>query len=181
MDGKQGGVSGSPFGGKRGTHMSQELGVFLRHLLLAVLILPTLGPASATDNAQVAEPSADEVTIEIGNTYPFGQTPAGASVSRSFRLVNKDTARPMRIYGFWIGQNLNRPEWGILEKPREDEWISPGGSAKLTILFIGSEPGAYKADISWYVEMKPVSEEDEDNFFMFKVTGEALEHQSPDK
>lgn len=161
--------------------MPRKPGVFLRLLLLAALILTTLGSARAASNAQVAEPDADDVVIEIGSTYSFGQAPVGASVTRSFRMVNQDTARSMRIYGVWIDQNFNHPEWAILEKPKEDDWISPEGSAKLTILFLGSKPGAHKARISWYVEMKPVSEEDKDNFFVFSVTGEALESQSPDQ
>lgn len=160
--------------------MPQKLGDLLRPLLLAVLIFSTPEAVSAA-NSQEAESGPDDVTIEIGSTYSFGQTPVGAPVSRSFQLVNKDTARHMRIYGFWINQDLQHPQWAIVRKPDEDYWIPPGQTMKLTIEFLAYVPGTHKASVSWYVEMKPVSEEDKDNFFVFSVTGEALESRNPEK
>lgn len=154
---------------------------FLGSLLLAALTLLAPGPASAATDTEAGEPGAEGVTIEIGSTYSFGPTPVGNLVSRSFQLINKDTARPMRIYGFWISQNFNQPTWAILEKPGEDEWLPPGATAELEIQFIASKPGEHKADVSWYVEMKPFAEGDEDNFFVFTVRGEALEGESPER
>lgn len=160
--------------------MRRKLGNVLRILLLATLILSVPGAARTASNAQTAKAGTDDVPIEIGSTYSFGQTHVGTSVSRSFRLENKDTTRSMRIYGVWIKEDPNHPQWAILQKPKEDDWIPPGGSAELTISFIAYEPGVHEAVFSWYVEMKPVSEEDEDNFFVFSVTGEALENQDPE-
>jgi len=155
--------------------MHPKLGGFLCLLWLLALVLLSSGPAGAA-TVQAAEPGADDMRIEIGSTYSFGQTPVGFTVSRTLRLVNEDKSRSMRIYGFWINQNENDQQWAITKKP--DGWIPPGESAELTILFVASRPGARNVLISWYVEMRPASEEeDKDNFFSFTATAEALEGQ----
>jgi hypothetical protein len=146
---------------------------FLRTLLLMALILPATGSTSAA-GPQKAGLSTDGKGIEIGSTFSFGQTPVGTEVSRSFRLVNEDPSRSMRIYGFWIDQDSAHEQWAITKKP--DGWIAPGESAELSLLWVAIRPGVQKARFSWYVEMRPASEEeDKDNFFTFNVEGEALE------
>lgn len=133
----------------------------LRLLLMTALILSAPGSAGAANDTQAAEPGADEVVIEIGSTYSFGPTPAGASVSRSFRLVNKDTTRPMRIYGFWIGQNMNHPEWAIIEKPGEDQWLpssartSPWFREERCPASTMTEPTRAQIALAWLLAQKP--------------------------